>query len=149
MKKLIISVGVMLSFGLNAQWINKNVNNGFDDPYRICYTAENNGAVLKLENVDGIIVFYLNGGYYCDDLLSVDFSFIVNGVTKKYSGLKSKSEDNTIVWLVDDLVADEMYLDFKSCSTLKLRITDNICETEIFSFSMAGSTSAINFILNK
>ena len=58
MKKLMISIALMLNLNVNAQWMNKNINNGFDDPYRICYTAENNGSVLKLENVDGTIFFY-------------------------------------------------------------------------------------------
>jgi len=35
MKKLMISIALMLTLNVNAQWINKNVNNGFDDPYRI------------------------------------------------------------------------------------------------------------------
>jgi hypothetical protein len=32
-----------------SQWTFKQVKNGFDDPYKIAYTASNNGAVLKLE----------------------------------------------------------------------------------------------------
>ena len=62
MKKVIISIALMLNLNVNAQWMNKNINNGFDDPYRICYTAENNGSVLKLENVDGSI-FFLSAGW--------------------------------------------------------------------------------------
>ena len=43
----------------------------------------------------------------------------------------------------------EFIEDFKSCSTLKLRVNDSVCGTETYSFNMAGSTSAINFITNK
>ena len=52
MKKLLISVGVLLSLNANAQWSNHNVNNDFDDPYRICYTESNDNNYLKLENLN-------------------------------------------------------------------------------------------------
>ena len=45
-----IIIALALSLNVSAQWTNKSVNNGFDDPYRICYTAENNGAILGSEN---------------------------------------------------------------------------------------------------
>jgi len=78
MKKVIVSVALMCSFYSNAQWVNKSVNNDIDAPYHICYTAENNGAILKLENVDGLISFYIRGIYFYEDNPIVDISFIVN-----------------------------------------------------------------------
>ena len=149
MKKLLMSVGVMLCLNANAQWINKSVKNDFDAPYRICYTETNNSGYLKLENVDGIISFFIKGGYYCEDNPVVDLSFIVNGVVKKYSINTTISESNNIVWLIDDLINSEFINDFKTCSTLKIRINDSVCETETYSFNMSGSTSAINFICAK
>jgi hypothetical protein len=149
MKKLLMSVGVMLCLNANAQWINKSVNNDFDAPYRICYTETNNSGYLKLENIDGLISFYIKGGYYCDDNPIVDLSFIVKGVIKKYIINTTISESNEIVWLIDDLMNTEFIEDFKSCSTLKLRVNDSVCGSETYSFNMAGSTSAINFITNK
>lgn len=144
-----MSVGVMLCLNANAQWINKSVKNDFDAPYRICYTETNNSGYLKLENVDGIISFFIKGGYYCEDNPVVDLSFIVNGVVKKYSINATISESNNIVWLIDDLINSEFINDFKTCSTLKIRINDSVCETETYSFNMSGSTSAINFICAK
>ena len=105
MKRVILSVGLMLSFYSNAQWVKENVDNGFDEPYNICYTAENNGAILKLENVNGSIYFYLSGGYYCEEKLIVDISFMVNGTFKKYVEVASVSESNDIVWINNDLIA--------------------------------------------
>ena len=146
MKRVILSVGLMLSFYSNAQWVKENVDNGFDEPYNICYTAENNGAILKLENVNGSIYFYLSGGYYCEEKLIVDISFMVNGTFKKYVEVASVSESNDIVWINDDLMNSEMINDFKSCSLVKLRVNDAVCDSETYSFSMSGSTSAITFI---
>ena len=149
MKKLLMSVGVMLCLNANAQWVNKNVDNDFDEPYRICYTETNNSGYLKLENDDGIISFFIKGGYYCEDNPVVDLSFIVNGVVKKYSINATTSESNNIVWLIDDLINSEFINDFKTCSTLKIRINDSVCETETYSFIMSGSQSAISFITGK
>ena len=39
--------------------------------------------------------------------------------------------------------------DFKSCTTMKIRITDNDCETSpqvIYTYNMSGSTAALNFV---
>ena len=149
MKKLMISIALMLNLNVNAQWVNKNINNGFDDPYRICYTAENNGSVLKLENVDGTIFFYLLGGYTCDENPTVDLSFLVNGSYVKYSEPMEVSEDRTIIWIVNDLMESTILNDFKLCSILKIRVNDIACSSEVFTFNMAGSTSALKFISEK
>ena len=146
MKNLLLILFLLLALNINAQWVNKTINNDFDDPYRICYTAPNNGVILKLENVEGLISFYLSGGYYCDESPVVDLSFIVNGVAKKYSRECSISSDNKIVWLINDLLIEEMLTDFKNCNILKVRVNDYTCSSEIYSFNMSGSSSAINFI---
>lgn len=49
MKKIMIIIALALSLNVSAQWTNKSVNNGFDDPYRICYTAE--GLVLFVDSI--------------------------------------------------------------------------------------------------
>ena len=77
MKTLLITIGLALSYTASGQWTYETVNNGLDAPYRIAYTAENNGSWLKLENVDGAISFYIAGGYTCEDYITVDVSFLV------------------------------------------------------------------------
>ena len=150
MKNLLMSVGVMLCLNANAQWTNKTINNGFDEPYRICYTATNNLGYLKLENVDGEISFYMKGGYYCDETPTIDLAFIVNGISKKYSVYGTISSSSEALFMVDDLLINaDMLLDFKSCSTLKIRINDSVCGADTYSFNMSGSTSALNFICGK
>ena len=146
MKNLLLILFLLLALNINAQWVNKTINNDFDDPYRICYTEPSGINYLKLENVDGKIFFYMQGGYYCDENPVVDLSFIVNGVAKKYSRECSISSDNETVWLINDLLIEEMLSDFKNCSILKVRVNDYTCSSEIYSFNMSGSSSAINFI---
>jgi hypothetical protein len=149
MKNLLMSVGVMLCLNANAQWTNKTINNGFDEPYRICYTATNNLGYLKLENVDGQIYFYLNGKYCCDDSPVVNLSFIVNGVTVKYYCTANVGDNKGVVWILEDFLNSTVVESFKNCSTLNIRVNDTVCNEEIYSFNMSGSRSALNFIINK
>jgi len=149
MKKLLMSIGVLLCLNANAQWTNKTINNGFDEPYRICYTATNNLGYLKLENVDGQIYFYLNGKYCCDDSPVVNLSFIVNGVTVKYYCTANVGDNKDVVWILEDFLNSTVVESFKNCSTLNIRVNDTVCNEEIYSFNMSGSASALNFIINK
>jgi hypothetical protein len=149
MKKLLLSIFTLLLIeSTYAQWTNKSINNGFDDPYRICYTKENNGAVLKLENVDGEIAFYLQGGYFCDDAPIVDISFLVNNEWKKYSTEATKGTQSNTLFLVDDLSTSDAIIDFLNASIIKLRINESHCENNYYQFNMSGSTSAYKFIKN-
>ena len=147
MKKIINFIVAILIVGtVNAQWSFKTVSNGFDDPYKIAYTPENNGAAAYMLFVDSTVVLSIDGGYYCEEKLIVDISFMVNGTFKKYVEVATVSESNDIVWINDDLMNSEMINDFKSCSLVKLRVNDAVCDSETYSFSMSGSTSAIIFI---
>ena len=147
MKKTILTVATLILANVSlAQWTNKNVDNGFDDPYKICYTKESNKAILKLENVDGEIALYLQGGYFCDDNLRVDISLMVNGQWEKYSTIGTKSEDSKAVFLIDDLASSELIINFLNATSIKLRVNETYCETEYYQFNMSGSTSAYKFI---
>jgi len=149
MKTLLMTVGLALSYTASAQWTYKNIDNGFDDPYRIAYTEDNNGAWLKLENVDGEIFFYISGGYTCDEYLIVDLSFMVNGAYKKYTCSSRTSESKKTVYFIDNLLTADCLADFKSCTTLKIRVNDVTCGSDTYEFKMSGSTAALNFIVNK
>ncbi len=46
---LLIPFLPLVAFG---QWTFKTVDNGFDEPYKIAYTAKNNNAILKIEPVE-------------------------------------------------------------------------------------------------
>jgi hypothetical protein len=149
MKTLLITIGLALSYTASAQWVYETVNNGLDNPYRIAYTAENNGSWLKLENVDGAISFYIAGGYTCEDYITVDISFLVSGVYKKYTFNAVTSGDGDVVFFVDNLLTADCLADFKACNILKLRINDTSCGADIFQFKMSGSTAALNYVINK
>jgi hypothetical protein len=146
MKTILLTLGLVLSYTASAQWTYKTIDNGFDDPYKIAYTAEDDGSWLKLENIDGEISFYIGGGYTCDENLTVDLSFMVNGVYKKYSYDASTSSDKDNVFFIENLLNANCLADFKACSSVKVRVNDTTCDTETYEFKMSGSTAALNFI---
>jgi hypothetical protein len=148
MKKTFFTIATLLVANLSiAQWKNKSVDNGFDNPYRICYTHANNGAVLKLEKTSGGIAFYLQGGYFCDEVPYVELSFLVNNKWVKYSLAGFINDERDSIFLTDYLQDSEFFMSFLNCNSVRLRVNDEYpCVTEIYEFNMSGSTSAFNFI---
>jgi hypothetical protein len=149
MKKLLVLVSVSLfSFNALSQWVVTKIDNGFDTPYKIAYTEDGQSAFLKLENYKGI-AFYIGGVYVCDESVTVDISFLVNGEYQKYTTTGNASENHKTLFMVDDLNSDAEFLaDFKAASSVRIRINDTTCDSEIYEFKMTGSTAAYNAISN-
>ncbi len=147
MKKAILTVATVLITGLSlAQWTKKTVNNGLDDPYKICFTETNNGAYLKLQNGGTKIAFYISGSYYCEDSPMVNISFLVNNEWVKHSIWGNRSSDNKTVFFTFDLANEVFFNDFLNSSSVKIRVNESYCTSEIYEFNMTGSTAAYNFI---
>lgn len=149
MRSLILLFSTTL-FSLNAlsQWVVKKIDNGFDTPYKIAYTEDGQVEFLKLESYNGV-AFYMGGVYVCDESVTVDISFLVNGEYKKYSVAGSTSENRKTLFMVDDLNSDpDLLADFKAASSVRIRVNDTTCDTEIHEFKMTGSTAAYNAISN-
>jgi hypothetical protein len=140
MKKVInLVLAVLITGCINAQWSYKLIDNGFDEPYRIAHTAENNGAFLKLEKVDTFVIWYIQGGYYCDDKPDIDVVFVVKGVNKKYNLKGTKNENLDI--------DENLNADFKGASSVKIRINESYCTSEVYEFNMVGGKAAYDFML--
>lgn len=92
------------------------------------------------------IAFYLSGGYHCDDEIPVDISFLIGNEYKKYNVQGTKSENSTVVFLVDDLMTDPMKADFLKASLVKLRFNESHCQSDYYEFKMTGSKAALDFI---
>lgn len=149
MRSLILLFSTAL-FSLNAfsQWVVKKIDNGFDTPYKIAYTEDGQVEFLKLESYNGV-AFYMGGVYVCDESVTVDISFLVNGEYKKYSVAGSTSENRKTLFIVDDLNSDpDLLADFKAASSVRIRVNDTTCDSEIHEFKMTGSTAAYNAINN-
>jgi len=147
MKKVILSVATVLVTGLSmAQWTKKYVNNGFDDPYKICFTETDNRGFLKLENTGEGVAFYLQGGYHCEDYPIVDLSFLVNNKWEKHIVFATKSDNSSTIFLTDSIESEPYFKSFLNATSVKIRVNEVYCERDIYQFNMSGSTSAFNFI---
>jgi len=149
MKYTVTLVFISLLSCISAQWKIKKVDNGFDTPYTVAYTDDAQSTFLKLENYKGI-AFYLSNTYVCEETVTVDLSFLVNGEYSKYSIEANVSENKKSVFLFDDLSAEtDVLKDFKACTIMKIRVNDNTCDTEIYEFKMSGSTAAYDPVLKQ
>jgi hypothetical protein len=134
---------VCVSFG---QWNYKNVDNGLDEPYKISYVSGTNKGYLKLQNDGCVTKLVLFGNYFCDDFPTVDISFLVNGEYKKMNLTGLKSTDSKAIFINGFFVSNENVNIFKSSTSVKIRVNESYCESDIYEFSMSGSTAALNFM---
>jgi hypothetical protein len=151
MKKLlfVLAATTLFTFNSFSQWVSKKIDNGFDTPYYIAYTQDGQNEFLKLENYKGI-AFYMGGVYICDESVTVDISFLVNGEYQKYYVTGNVSDNHKTLFLVDDLNSDPKFLaDFKAATSIRIRVNDTTCDTEIYEFKMTGSTAAFNTVTNQ
>lgn len=154
MKSLLLVLVLALSYTASAQWEYQTVENGLDDPYKIAY-CQSIGSLLpsliKLELLDnGQLAFYIQSVFICEEEPIIEMAFLINGKYSKYSEYGSTSSDNTTVFINNNLMHETMHdfvNYFKSCSSLKLRITDTDCGSETYDFNMKNSTAALEFML--
>jgi len=147
MKKLILAIATLTTTLTFGQWTNRTVNNDFDPEYRIAYNRALDGTLLKLEDDDGELAFYVQNTYTCSDQPIVDLVFIFADGTKEVYELQCvTSSDREAVFMSADLNKESFMPAFKRAVKLKIRVNDSYCKTETFEFNMSGSTSAINFM---
>jgi hypothetical protein len=152
LKTLTLTLVLLLNINNSySQWVTKTVDNKLDLPYKIAYCSDAlEKAVLKLESVDGQLAFYIAGSYFCDDMIAVDIALIVGGESKRYTVVGTKSSDSKVLFLIDDLLVEEQasfFKDLKACTSAIIRTNESHCSSDIFKFNMAGSTKAVNFML--
>jgi len=148
MKKIINFIVAILIVGtVNAQWSFKTVSNGFDDPYKIAYTPENNGAAAYMLFVDSTVVLSIDGGYYCEEEPNVDVVLVVNGVDNKFEFEGYKGETSDVVYITWDMASNAEFLNtFKLSSIMKVRINESYCTTEVYTYKMTNSKAAYQYM---
>lgn len=149
-KHLILLVFFSVATTSWSQWTVKSVDNKIDLPYKIAYCPDRSGsAYLKLERVDTSLSFYLTGGFHCDEYPTVEMGLTVNGQTKRYSVTGVKASNSKTVFFLDDLLSDdnsEFLADFKSCTSLAVRINESYCTSDYHTFNMSGSSKAVEIM---
>ena len=148
MKKVInLVLAVLITGCINAQWSYKLYNNGFDEPYKMAITPENNGAYSYMLNVDSAVVLAIGGGYYCDEYPTIDVVLVVNGLDNKFEFTGYKGGTSDVVYITWDMLDNpEFVTAFKAASQMKVRINETICTSEIYSYKMTSSRAAFDYI---
>ena len=152
MKKSIFSIALLLLSGKAfGQWVNKSVDNGLDNPYKIAYCDSKQSSMFyaKLEKTSKGTAFYVSGGYFCEDAILVDVSFKVNEEWKKYQFVGTTSSSKKSLFIIDDLTSQTCFEDFKSATDMFMRIKDNVCGSDDYTFNMTNSTNSYNFVFNQ
>jgi hypothetical protein len=104
---------------VNAQWLNKTVDNNFDPIYKVSSNKVYNEADLRMQNVDNLLKVYLAGEFWCTDNPIVELSFLVRGHREYYSITASVIGDFKNVLVISfDLEAENFFQDFKYCDEL-------------------------------
>ena len=70
MKKITLLIVLWMPLALFSQWTFQKVDNGFDEPYKIAFTAKNNDALLKLEPVETEVALVVLLEYNAPDVLT-------------------------------------------------------------------------------
>jgi hypothetical protein len=147
MKKLITILAITLSINVSAQWVNKTIDNGFDTPFKKAYVNDaDNNCLLILE--EGLVEPFMAivGLFYCDDIAIVDFVFTVNG-NKQHFTVNAYKSDDDVYYFKESIWTAEFKQAFISSTTLKVRINQEYCGSDMYSFNMSKSTAAYNFIV--
>jgi hypothetical protein len=149
MKRIFLfPIAVLMVGTLHAQWSYKTVKNGFDKSYKVAYTPGNNGAEAYMLFVDSAVVLEISGGYYCDEEPKVDVALVVNGEENKieFEGYKGSTSD--VVYITWDMELHPEFLNaFKLASTMKIRINESYCTTEIYTYKMTNSKAAFEYMI--
>lgn len=134
---------------------------GFPRSHEVAYmgslwSEQNIRLIIELKNymnnfgIEKTIKYpllYLNGSYFCDDVINCDIIFTVGGVDKKHIIEGMKSSDNTTLFFDDNLFSNKDFKsDFLAASKVKIRANESYCDTEYYTFTMSGSTAAYNFV---
>ena len=147
MKNLILSVAlILMSFSAKSQFVYRNVIDDFDGDYKISYSEDGYGNLLKLENLRGSIVMYITGTLICDEEPIADLIFYVNEEKFTYSLKCSISSDSKTIFIIDDLEKSVVFKYFLKANKLIVRVNQDSCENEYFMFSLGNSTKAFNFM---
>jgi hypothetical protein len=150
MKRIFLFATAVLTVGIiNAQWSFKTVKNGFDKPYKVAYTPENNGAEAYMLFVDSAVVLEISGGYYCDEEPNVDVVLVVNGLDNKFEFEGYKGSTSDVVYLTWDMELHPEFLNaFKLASIMRVRINESSCDNAIYTYKMTSSKAAFDYVRN-
>jgi hypothetical protein len=151
MKKSILSVSMFLmTSSLFSQWVNLTAGEG-SAKYNIAYcdSKETPTVYCKLEKSDDEILFYLSGGYFCEDYIDVTVDFLVNLKWEQFKFQAIRSESAKTLFIIDNITLSSCFESFKKSSSMIIGINDLTCGYDFYTFSMTNSTKSYDFVLKQ
>lgn len=149
MKSIILAFVLLTVENLNAQWTYKTVNNGFDKPYKVANTPENNGATAYMLFIDSAVVLEVNGGHYCEKYPVIDVVCDVNGEDQTFSFVGFKGGTSDVVYITWNMELHPAFVEaFFLAKTMKIRINESKCDSPVYTFKMNQSKTAFEYIKN-
>jgi hypothetical protein len=147
----------LIGLTASSQWTHKVINSEFDGKFKKAFTKIDNGGFLAMEvgeipidtTDDRYPFMYIMGVYFCDEGTTIEMALYVGKEIKKYDIRATKSNDSRTYYFNDDMWTPEFVSDFKKASKCSIRVNQDYCTTDYFSFNMTGSTDAFNFISRK
>jgi hypothetical protein len=142
MKKLLFMLLAFTTITLNAQWKSEILDNGFEKPFKSSYIfSQDKKAVLQLmENQIRII-----HSYSCDEILNVDFSFKIDSNYIIFSTIAGKTKDGRTIFFTE-YDFPEILKNLEKANLVKIRINENHCDTDVYTFILNDTKKAIDFI---
>ena len=149
MKKYILTLILLTAATIsNAQWKNEESDNGFDPKFRYSTVDEQTNSTrwLKIEkykDTQTLLLVYL--GFVCTENPTIELSYKMDTGWCKFKVLGMTSSGKKKVYISDNIEKD--FGDaFAKSSLLKIRVDDDYCGTNVYSFSMAGSKAALDWV---
>jgi len=127
-----------------------NDDDPFEDPYRIAYCmgeeiGEAGVHLLKLEKTDDGIAFYLKTTYVCDEKVTLDLAFKVDGEWKRFEE-KANVYKSEIIW-ISNLLSTEAYLpSLISATEVAIQINESHCDNSRLIFDNTKFGDAYKFM---
>jgi hypothetical protein len=138
---------ILISTISNAQWKTKTIDNGFDPKYTIAWNESSLGFLLKIENIDGDAVLYVNVEALLDEDVTdiyTEMVFKVNNEWVKFNGA-CKVLDGLIILSEPMSGMPSLLQAFKASTLAKIRF-DYLGDTYTLEWNMSGSTAAYNAV---
>lgn len=152
MKKQILAIAmVFVCTASFAQWTFRTIESDFDGSFKKAYTQTDNRGYLIMEQGEDLSkpFFAISGSYFCDNTTHIDLVFIVGGQKYQYDLLAFKARDSRMYYFNDNIWTEEFINHFQGASKCLIRVNQEHCTDEYYTFDMSRSTAAYNFISKK
>lgn len=150
MKNVLMIIALMTCFGIHSQWVYGEIFNGLGKPsLKRAYNLIDNNEYLSLEINDTTTkpLIGLGNFYFCGDKIFIDFILVVKGVNKLYKVNLIKARNNKKYYINNSIWTNEFIADFKLASKCLIKINQEYCIDQDYTFNFSKSAAAYNYMI--